>query len=97
MYLATGSGGGGSPAATGAGVLFRSRDVGETWEQVDLGEAPPSRMFEIAVDRTEPSRVYCVNWGGWVYTSHDGGNSWSRSQVPFEADRSRHVYAMACS
>ena len=97
LYLATGSGGGGSPAGTpDSGALFRSRDVGETWEQLDLGETPPSRMFEIAVDRAEPSRVYCVNWGGWVYTSHDGGTSWSRSQVPFEANRSRHVYAMAC-
>jgi len=37
MYLAAGAGGGGAPRGTQeAGALFRSLDIGETWERVDL-------------------------------------------------------------
>ena len=79
-----------------AGTVFRSRDVGETWEQLQFPETPPSRMFEVSIDRAAPSRVYCCNWGGQVYSSQDGGTSWAKSEVPFEAGRSDHVYAMAC-
>lgn len=97
MYLAAGAGGGGSPAGTqDAGALFRSRDVGESWERVDLGETPPSRMFQISIDRAAPSHVYCCTFHGQVYGSHDGGNTWSKTQVPVEISRSRHVYPMAC-
>lgn len=98
MYLAAGAGGGGAPAGTEeAGALFRSRDIGETWEQVDLGETSPKRMFQIAIDRAEPSHVYCCNYDGRVYSSHDQGETWSgASQVPGEMSRSLHVYPMVC-
>jgi len=98
MYLAAGAGGGGAPADTvEAGALFRSRDIGETWEQVDLGATSPKRMFQIAVDRAEPSHVYCCNYDGRVYSSHDHGETWSgTSQEPGEMSRSRHVYPMVC-
>ena len=50
LYLAAGAGGGGAPQGTEeAGALFRSRDIGETWERVDIGDTPPSRMFQIAM------------------------------------------------
>ena len=97
LYLAAGAGGGGAPAGTQeAGALFRSRDIGETWERVDLGDTPPNRMFQIAIDRAAPSHVYCCAGYGQVYSSHDGGESWSKSQVPVEMSRSRHVYPMVC-
>lgn len=97
MYLAAGAGGGGAPAGTQeAGALFRSRDIGETWEQVDLGDTPPGRMFQIAIDRLAPSNVYCCANYGQVYSSHDGGGTWSKSQVPVEMSRSLHVYPMVC-
>ena len=55
LYLAAGAGGGGAPAGTQeAGALFRSRDTGETWDRVDIGDTPPSRMFQIAIDRAAP-------------------------------------------
>jgi hypothetical protein len=98
MYLAAGAGGGGAPRGiTEAGALFRSRDTGETWERVDIGETPPRRMFQIAIDRQAPSNVYCCDYDGRVYSSHDGGNVWQKtSQVPGEMTRSRHVYPMVC-
>jgi photosystem II stability/assembly factor-like uncharacterized protein len=98
MYLAAGAGGGGAPAGTQeAGALFRSRDTGETWERVDIGDTPPRRMFQIAIDRAAPSNVYCCDYEGRVYSSHDGGNQWQKTtQVPGEMSRYRHVYPMVC-
>ncbi len=97
MYLAAGAGGGGAPQGTQeAGALFRSRDVGETWERVDIGDAPPSRMFQIAIDRAAPSNVYCCAGYGQFYASRDGGDTWSKSQLPVEMSRSLHVYPMVC-
>ena len=97
MYLAAGAGGGSAPSGTQeAGALFRSRDAGESWERLDLGETPASRMFQIAIDRQAPSNVYCCARNGEVYSSRDGGESWSHSQVPGEMSRGRHVYPLAC-
>ena len=95
LYLAAGAGGGGAPAGTReAGALFRSRDTGETWERIDIGDTPPSRMFQIAIDRAAPSNVYCCTGYGHFYASNDGGGTWAGSRLPTELSRSRHVYPM---
>lgn len=97
IYMAAGAGGGGAPAGTQeAGALWRSSDAGETWERVDLGDVPPSRMAQIAVDRQAPERVYCCAQRGQVYMSHDSGHTWKQTQVPVEMSRSRHIYPMVC-
>ena len=95
MYLAAGAGGGGAPQGTQeAGALFRSRDVGETWDRIDIGGTPPSRMFQIAIDRAAPSNVFCCAGYGQFYSSGDGGDNWTGSEIPVEMSRSRHVYPM---
>lgn len=97
LYMAAGAGGGGAPAGTQeAGALFRSCDIGETWERVDIGDVPPSRMAQIAIDRSMPSHVYCCTQRGQVYSSHDHGHTWSKTQVPVEMSRSLHIYPMVC-
>ena len=97
MYLAAGAGGGSSPPGTvEAGALLRSRDAGDTWQRVDLGDTPPSRMFQIAIDPAAPSHVYCCTYHGQVYSSGDNGETWSKSRLPVETSRARHVYPMAC-
>src|SRR5438876_7563766 len=74
MYLAAGAGGGGAPAGTSeAGALFRSRDSGESWERVDIGDVPPSRMAKIAIDGAAPALVCCCAQRGQVYISDNGG------------------------
>ena len=97
MYLAAGAGGGSAPAETQqAGALVRTQDSGETWEDVDLGEIPASRMFQIAIDRLAPSHIYCCTRDGLVYSSDNQGNTWSKSQIPVEMSRTNHVYPMVC-
>ena len=97
MYLAAGAGGGGAPQGTqDAGALFRSRDTGESWERLDLGEIAPNRMFQIAIDPAAPSQIHCCTRDGLVYSSQDRGTSWTKSQVPAEMSRGRHVYPMVC-
>ena len=81
LYLAAGAGGGGAPPGTEEeGALFRSRDLGDTWERLDIGDTPPSRMFQIAIDRAAPSHVYCCTGYGHFYGSYDGGDTWTGSQ-----------------
>ena len=90
-------GGGGAPAGTQeAGALFRSCDTGESWERVDIGDTPPSRMAQVAIDRNAPAHVYCCAQRGQVYMSHDSGQTWQQTEVPVELSRSRHIYPMVC-
>ena len=97
MYLASGAGGGGAPPGTQeAGALVCTRDMGESWERMDLGETPPSRMFQVAVDPAAPSSVHCCTRDGLVYSSRDQGSTWSKSQIPVEMSRTNHVYPMVC-
>jgi photosystem II stability/assembly factor-like uncharacterized protein len=97
IYLAAGAGGGAAPAGTEeAGALFRSRDAGENWDRVDIGDVPPSRMAKIAVDHKAPAVVTCCAMRGQVYVSQDGGEAWTKTEVPLELSRGRHIYPMAC-
>ena len=97
IFLASGAGGGAAPQGTAeAGALFRSRDAGESWERLDLGDTPSSRMMQIAVDPADSDRVYCSTHNGQVYASDDRATTWTKSRLPLETSRSRHVYAMAC-
>ncbi len=97
IYLAAGAGGGASPAGTvQEGALFRSRDVGETWDRLDLGETVPGRMMAIAIDAAAPDHIYCAAYSGEVYSSSDGGSNWSKSVLPGESSRYLHVYPMVC-
>ena len=97
MYLAAGAGGGSAPPGTQEeGALYRSSDAGETWERLDLDDIPPSRMSQVTIDPAAPSHVYCCTNYGEVYSSYDAGDTWSKSQVPGEVSRARHVYPMVC-
>ena len=97
IYLAAGAGGGAAPPDTvQEGALFRSRDAGETYERLNLGETVPGRMMAIAIDSAAPDHIYCAAYSGEVYSSTDGGGSWSKSKTPAESSRSLHVYPMVC-
>ena len=76
-------------------MLFRSSDVGETWERIEPGEVAPTRMFQVVIEESKPSHIHCCTYAGQVYSSHDRGVTWAKSQIPEEMSRSNHVYPMA--
>ena len=95
IYLAAGAGGGGAPAGTQeAGALFRSNDTGENWERIDIGDTPPGRMFQIAIDSRAPSNIFCTTNFGHFFASTDGGESWTGDKIPLDLQRGFHVYPM---
>jgi photosystem II stability/assembly factor-like uncharacterized protein len=73
--------------------LYRSRDGGDTWEQLMNDETPGSMKagrglpsgtwgkIGIAVAHSDPKRVYALIEAeeGGLYRSDDGGDSWSRA------------------
>ncbi len=79
--------GGGSIVFGGEGV-FRSTDLGETWEMVGLPDS--GAIGRIAVDPTDPDRVLVAasgdlyNPGGerGLYETRDGGETWELVLAP---------------
>ena len=51
------------------GGLFKSEDGGEIWASVDMGIEPPSSIFCIAFDRSNPDLMACAAYQGQVYVS----------------------------
>ena len=76
-----------------SGFLFRSGDIGVTWERVDIGFETHSTMFGIAFNEHEPSHLYCATNSGEVFGSQDGGTTWTAHPLPENATQ---VYALAC-
>jgi len=84
-----------SPAAMSqAGSIYRSRDLGETWQRFDHHVTPRRTMMSIAVSRRDPRCVYGVNSIGQVFGTQDGGNTWREFPLPAGL---RNVYTVACA
>jgi photosystem II stability/assembly factor-like uncharacterized protein len=72
--------------------VYRSLDGGQTWEQVLEGDTPTTGATDIAIDPSNPDRIFATLWdhqrmpdlrrysglGSGVYRSDDGGDSWTR-------------------
>jgi photosystem II stability/assembly factor-like uncharacterized protein len=56
--------------------VFRSRDGGMTWEDVDKGRLPDVPHHSIAIPPASPATIYVASDAG-VFASQDGGDSWS--------------------
>lgn len=83
-----------SPAARSEdGSLYRSQDLGQTWQRFDHDVTPRSTMMTIALNRQEPNLVYCATRGGQIFGTQDGGASWKEHQLP---EGLQDVYAIAC-
>jgi photosystem II stability/assembly factor-like uncharacterized protein len=84
-----------SPAARSEdGSLYRSRDLGATWQRVDRGVTPRSTMMSLALHGKDPDQVYCATRGGQVFGTQDGGASWREYPLP---EGAQDVYAVACA
>ena len=83
-----------SPAARSeAGTLYRSRDVGKTWERFDHSVMARSTMMGVALHPRDADTVFAVSRGGQAFGTTDGGKSWRESRLP---EGCNDVYAVAC-
>ncbi|HEX6513058.1 MAG TPA: hypothetical protein VF157_12200 [Chloroflexota bacterium] len=61
------------------GIIVRTMDGGESWQElpVEVPHAGKQMAIGIAFDPVEASNVYAALHGGSLIASHDGGDSWS--------------------
>jgi photosystem II stability/assembly factor-like uncharacterized protein len=55
--------------------VFRSKDSGQTWTDIDQGRLPDVPHHAIAIAKKKPSTLYVCNDAG-VYVSTDAGLNW---------------------
>ena len=83
----------GKAARSAEGALYRSPDLGVTWERVDHGFTPKSTMMAVALTARNPACVYCCTRDGEVFGTHDGGTAWHEYPLPAGT---KEVRAAAC-
>jgi len=76
------------------GSLYRSRDLGETWQRFDHGVDIASTLMVIAESPADRDRLWCATRGGQVIGTGDGGRRWREHRLPDGADG---VYALAAA
>jgi photosystem II stability/assembly factor-like uncharacterized protein len=81
-------------AVSDEGSLYRSRDLGETWQRFDHGVAVQSTLMIIAESPANADRLYCATRKGQVLGTEDGGKHWRAYQLP---DGVEGVYALAAA
>jgi photosystem II stability/assembly factor-like uncharacterized protein len=75
-----------------AGALLYSGDGGDSWSRVDMGVKPPHTLFALAFDEQNPALMSAATNGGEVYSSRDGGETWSAHPPP---PGGTQIYALA--
>jgi photosystem II stability/assembly factor-like uncharacterized protein len=76
------------------GGIFRSRDVGKTWERFDHGLKAETTMMAVALHPHDADQVYGVTKTGQVFGTQDGGKSWAEHRLP---EGTGDIYALACA
>jgi photosystem II stability/assembly factor-like uncharacterized protein len=76
------------------GALYRSGDIGKTWQRFDHSVTSRGTMMNLAVHPRDPDQIYAVARGGQAFGTQDGGKSWR--EYPLPADASPDFYAIAC-
>ncbi len=81
-----------SPAARSQdGSLYKSADLGKSWQRVDRGVKANATMMALALDPGDVEHVACVSRCGQVFSTADGGKTWRESLLP---DGVKDVYAL---
>ena len=60
------------------GTVLRSRDMGQTWQNLEMPVPPNSAMWVVNVPQGDPSRVFAATRYGYLYRSLDGGDNWEK-------------------
>ena len=84
-----------SPASRSKdGSLYRSEDLGETWQRFDHDVKADATMMSVAVHPADPARVYCISRCGQVFGTEDAGTSWREYRLP---DDVQDAYKVVCT
>jgi photosystem II stability/assembly factor-like uncharacterized protein len=65
------------------GALYRTTDLGHTWERLGLPQVTNSTVWSFAFNRADPRRVYVSSVSGQLYRTLDGGDTWSKLPMEF--------------
>ena len=80
-------------AVSDRGSLYRSVDLGESWQRFDHGVEMRSTLMAVCAGRGDPDRVYCAARRGQVFGTEDGGLTWGEHPLPRGVEG---VYAISC-
>jgi photosystem II stability/assembly factor-like uncharacterized protein len=72
LFMTNGNGPPGSD-----GRIFRSRDFGETWQQLPLPGRVESSAYFLAAHPADPNLLFLAATLGQLYRSTDGGDTWT--------------------
>jgi len=76
------------------GSLYRSADVGRSWQRFDHGVKARATMMAVSAHPRDAARIYCVSRCGQVFGTEDAGASWREYPLPAGV---QDVYAVACA
>ena len=79
-------------AASKDGALYRSRDVGKTWQRFDKVK-PHGTLMSVCLHHGDAKQVYIAARYGEVFGTRDGGETWCETPLPPGV---QHIYALAC-
>jgi hypothetical protein len=79
-------------ASSKDGALYRSQDVGKTWQRFDK-VTPHGTLMSVGLHHGDAKQVYVAARYGEVFGTRDGGESWLEMPLPSGV---QHIYALAC-
>ncbi len=79
-------------ASSKDGALYRSRDLGGSWQRFDKVK-PHGTLMSVALHHGDAKQVYIAARYGEVFGTADGGDSWRETPLPAGV---QHIYALAC-
>lgn len=75
------------------GVVFRSQDSGDTWQEVLSGVLQAVNV--LVMDERRPDVIYAGTSHQGVYRSLDGGDTWERWSAGLGGSKPSRIYALA--
>jgi len=79
-------------AASKDGALYRSDDLGKSWQRFDK-VTPHGTLMSVALHQGDAKQVYIAARYGEVFGTQDGGETWRETPLPAGV---QHIYALAC-
>jgi photosystem II stability/assembly factor-like uncharacterized protein len=79
-------------ASSKDGALFRSTDIGTTWQRFDKVQ-PHGTLMSVTLHPSDAKQVYVAARYGEVFGTQDGGATWRETPLPKDI---QHIYALSC-